>query len=48
MKVDPVCGMKVYEKTAKFTSEYDGKKYYFCMEMCKKEFDKNPSEYLTD
>ncbi|MFO7835084.1 MAG: YHS domain-containing protein [Candidatus Thorarchaeota archaeon] len=48
MEVDPVSGMKVDEKTTKFTSEYDGKTYYFCLEMCKKEFDEDPSKYLTD
>jgi YHS domain-containing protein len=43
--VDPVCKMKVDEKTAKFKSEYQGKTYYFCAAGCKKEFDKNPKKY---
>jgi YHS domain-containing protein len=45
MPKDPVCGMSVEEKTAKFKSEYMGKTYYFCSQMCKTAFDKNPSKY---
>jgi YHS domain-containing protein len=45
MAIDPVCGMEVEEKKAKYVSEYDGKKYYFCAAGCKKEFDKNPKKY---
>jgi len=46
MVTDPVCKMKVDEKTAKFKSEYQGKIYYFCAPGCKKEFDKSPKKYL--
>ncbi|MBS7621152.1 YHS domain-containing protein [Candidatus Bathyarchaeota archaeon] len=45
MVKDPVCGMDVDEKTAKFKSEYMGKTYYFCCPMCKSTFDKNPAKY---
>jgi YHS domain-containing protein len=45
MAIDPVCKMKVNEKTAKFKSEYKGKTYYFCASGCKKEFDNNPKKY---
>ncbi|MHB1622394.1 MAG: YHS domain-containing protein [Cuniculiplasma sp.] len=41
MPVDVICGMKVKEDS-KFVSEFQGKKFYFCCENCKKEFDKNP------
>ncbi len=47
MTKDPVCGMKVDEKTAKFTSEHMGKKFYFCSQMCKTKFDGNPMKYMT-
>lgn len=46
MAVDPVCKMDVDEKTAKLTSEYKGKKYYFCAPGCKKAFDTTPEKYL--
>jgi YHS domain-containing protein len=46
MAIDPVCKMVVDEKTAKITSEYKGKKYYFCAPGCKKAFDENPAKYL--
>lgn len=44
---DPVCGMTVDEKTAKFKSQHSGKTYYFCAEACKSAFDKNPSRYVN-
>ena len=46
MAVDPVCKMNVDEKTAKLTSEYKDKKYYFCAPGCKKAFDETPEKYL--
>ncbi|MEJ5292863.1 MAG: YHS domain-containing protein [Candidatus Methanosuratincola sp.] len=46
MAIDPVCGMDVDEKTAKFKSEYKGKTYYFCAPGCKRMFDKDPDKYL--
>ncbi|MCX6642622.1 MAG: YHS domain-containing protein, partial [Candidatus Bathyarchaeota archaeon] len=32
MAKDPICGMMVDEKTAKWTSVHDGKNYFFCNE----------------
>jgi len=43
---DPVCGMQVDEKTAKYTSEYKGAKYYFCNKHCKMNFDSEPEKYV--
>ena len=37
-KKDPVCGMEVDEKKAKFMLVKDGKKYYFCSKNCYDEF----------
>lgn len=48
MAIDPVCKMTVDEKNpAGGTSEYKGKKYFFCAMGCKKVFDKNPEKYLA-
>lgn len=47
MAIDPVCKMEVKEEEAAATSEYKGKKYYFCAVACKKAFDQNPEKYLT-
>ncbi len=47
MAIDPVCQMKVDENKAAATSDYKGKKYYFCAMGCKKSFDKNPEKYLS-
>jgi len=43
---DPVCGMTVEISTAHFTSEYNGKTYYFCAAGCKRSFDKEPGKYV--
>jgi Cu+-exporting ATPase len=47
MAIDPVCKMEVDETKAAATSEYKGKKYYFCAIGCKKAFDQDPEKYLT-
>ena len=46
MANDPVCMMKVDESKAPATSDYKGKKYYFCALGCKKAFDADPEKYL--
>ena len=48
MALDVVCGMEVDEATAEWTSEYQGKTYYFCAPGCKRDFDKDPEKYLSD
>ncbi len=44
---DPVCKMVIEEKSAVATSDYKGKKYYFCAKGCKIAFDKDPEKYLA-
>lgn len=48
MAIDPVCGMEVDEKSAKWTSEYKGKTYYFCAPGCKSDFDEEPEKYMGE
>lgn len=48
MATDPVCKMLVSEKTAKWSIEYKGKKYFFCAPGCKKAFEENPEKYLKE
>ena len=48
MATDPVCKMEVKENEAAATSEYEGKKYYFCNVACKKAFDQDPEKYLAE
>jgi YHS domain-containing protein len=45
MTTDPVCGMKVDERQSEFHSQFEGKKYSFCSENCKQEFDADPDEF---
>ena len=47
MAIDPVCLMEVEEATAKWTSEYKGKTYYFCAPGCKFSFEEDPEKYLA-
>jgi YHS domain-containing protein len=47
MAKDPICGMMVDEKKAKFKSDYNGKTYYFCAPSCKATFDKDPAKYAS-
>lgn len=46
MATDPVCQMKVDEKSAAGKSDYQGKTYYFCSPGCKTRFDQNPAKYV--
>jgi Cu+-exporting ATPase len=46
MTQDPVCGMRLDGRTAEFETRFAGKKYSFCSEECKKEFEADPDEFL--
>ncbi|MBL7126183.1 MAG: heavy metal translocating P-type ATPase [Dehalococcoidales bacterium] len=48
MAIDPVCKMEVKESEAAATSEYKGKKYYFCNVACQKAFDQNPEKHMAE
>ena len=45
MATDPVCGMKVDERTAAGSSVFEGKNYFFCSVGCKTKFEAKPSAY---
>ena len=42
---DPVCGMTVDVKFAKFQIGYAGRIYYFCSARCLESFTANPAKY---
>jgi P-type Cu+ transporter len=42
---DPVCGMNVDPAHAKYSTEYAGKKYYFCGNRCLEKFNAAPEAY---
>jgi len=46
MARDLVCGMEVREEDAAASTEYKGKKYYFCAQTCEQKFDENPEKYI--
>jgi len=43
--VDPVCGMNV-KPPAAGQIEYRARRYYFCSNSCKEDFEKDPEKYL--
>jgi len=45
MTTDPVCGMRIDEKTAPAKATYSGTTYYFCSNECKDKFNANPQKY---
>src|SRR5258705_3975074 len=47
MERDVVCGMQVDPATAKWTSDFGGRTYYFCGKSCKARFETDPRRYLT-
>jgi YHS domain-containing protein len=47
MAIDPVCGMDVNENNPPAKSTYDGKKYYFCSEECKTDFEEDAEEFIS-
>ena len=47
MATDPVCGMYVNEADSKLAAEKGGRKYYFCSENCKLQFEK-PEKEMQD
>jgi YHS domain-containing protein len=44
---DVVCGKDVDPEVAMYSSNYQGKTYYFCSDMCKKQFDEDPELFVT-
>ena len=44
--LDPVCKMKISEKTAIDLHNHNGQTYYFCSTDCKSLFAENPESYL--
>ncbi|HZI78124.1 MAG TPA: YHS domain-containing protein, partial [Vicinamibacterales bacterium] len=43
--IDPVCGMTVDPATAKFSTQHDGRTYYFCSGGCLAKFQADPAKY---
>jgi YHS domain-containing protein len=48
MVTDPVCKMTIDENKAAAKSDYSGKTYYFCAQICKTKFDKEPQKYANN
>ena len=46
MTKDPVCGIKVDENRGEFHTQFAGKKYFFCSDECRQEFEAEPDAYV--
>src|SRR5664280_2866971 len=46
--VDPVCGMKVFEKPNSVTREHGGATYFFCGAGCAAKFDADPARFIAN
>jgi len=44
---DPVCGMAVRRTNARWTTEHDGRTYFFCSERCLTRFREGPEKFLA-
>jgi YHS domain-containing protein len=44
---DPVCGMRINKTNAAAEMEHRGRKYFFCVEQCKRKFAEDPTRYLA-
>ena len=47
MTKDPVCGMAVNPQNASASAQYKGQTYYFCSQLCKSMFEREPEKYVT-
>jgi len=44
--VDPVCHMELSGMHGKFAYDFENETYYFCSELCKDRFAKEPKQYV--
>jgi len=47
MAKDLVCGMDLNKVTSVYTTEFEGKTYYFCSHRCMTMFKKDPKRYIS-
>ncbi len=45
---DPLCGRLLTPVATTPKSEYQGKTYYFCCDLCKQLFDREPQKYALE
>jgi len=48
MVKDPVCGMELDTSEAAAQTVYKDQAYSFCSEDCRRTFEENPKEFITD
>jgi YHS domain-containing protein len=48
MTIDPVCGSTIDENESEFQTQFAGKKYFFCSDECRREFEDRRVDYLEE
>jgi Cu+-exporting ATPase len=43
-----VCKKEISDNTAKYVTDHEGQKYYFCSGGCMREFSSGPDAYIED
>lgn len=46
--IDPLCDRLIAPSAATPRSEYRGKTYYFCCDLCKQLFDREPQKHIAE
>ena len=46
--IDPVCEMKVNPQNPPAKTFYQGRTYYFCSELCRRLFEREPAKYIEE
>lgn len=48
MVKDPVCGMEIDTSQAEAQTTFQGQAYFFCSEECRRTFEENPKEFVSE
>ena len=46
--IDPFCEMKVNPENPPVKTLYQGRTYYFCSDLCKRLFEREPAKYIEE
>jgi YHS domain-containing protein len=46
MTIDPVCGMLIDETNPELQTMFAGRKYFFCSDECRREFQDKPEDFV--
>lgn len=47
LEIDPVCGMEIPRGAAPTDTYFEGQRFYFCGDACKRRFEEEPARYCV-